>query len=188
MAQQQIPARAHCLPCGLEPTNHNTKYVNNPVCVLRAQSWRPYPGAASEPSVSPEQGAEVTNSVSGERCEGRVLGGTAGPPVGSAQTWVPRAEEEPAPVRQTGDTGEGKLISMSEESGGSLSIDIQLSQEFNFADDLFSHATKTQKTRAEKTSNTSTPVKPNREINSSKLSVMTLRYSIGKRGKNCVTR
>ena len=140
--------------CGLEPTDHNTKYVNNPnnpVCVLGAQSQRPFPGAASEPSVFPEQGVEATDSVSGERCEGRVLGGTAGPPVGSAQTWAPRAEEESAQVRQTGDTGEGKLISTSEESGESPSVDIQLSQEFNFADDLFpSHATKTWKTRAEK--------------------------------------
>ena len=117
------------LPCGLEPTDHNTKYVNNPnnpVCVLGAQSRRPFPGAASEPSVSPEQGVEATDSVSGERCEGQVLGGTAGPPVGSFQTWAPRAEdlEEPAPVRQTGDTGEGKLISMSDESGGNPSVDI----------------------------------------------------------------
>ena len=63
-----------------------------------------------KPSVSPEQlqGVEAADSVSGERCEGWVLGGTAGPPVGSAQTWAPRAEEEPAPVRQIRDTGEGK--------------------------------------------------------------------------------
>ena len=80
----------------------------------------------------PLLGMEVTDSVSGERCEGRVLGGTAGPPVGFAQTWAPRAEEEPAPVRQTGDTGEGKLISTSDESGGGPSVDIQLSQEFNY--------------------------------------------------------
>ena len=59
------------LPCGLELTDHNTKYENNhnnPVCILGAQSQRPFPGAASEPSVSLEQGVEATDSVSGEIC------------------------------------------------------------------------------------------------------------------------
>ena len=96
-----IDAQAHTLPCGLEPTDTqahtllpcgleptDTKYVNNVnpnVCVLGAQSRRPSLGAGSGLDVSPEQGVKVTDSVPGERCEGRVLGGTAGPPGGSAQ-------------------------------------------------------------------------------------------------------
>ena len=53
-----------------------------------AQSQRPSSKTVSESGVSREQGIETTGPAPVGRCEGRVLGGTAGLPDGSAQTWT----------------------------------------------------------------------------------------------------
>ena len=68
------------------------------------------------------------------------------------RTWAPRAEEESTPARQSRDSEKGKEISTPDELDGDPP-DVQLSDKFNFADDLFSSPTcpaKERKTRAER--------------------------------------
>ena len=80
------------LPFGLEP-NSESHITDNAICALGAQSRR-LPGEPDlAPSDSPEQNVEVTDDDSPGQCEGQVLEGTPGPPVGLSQTRAPGDED-----------------------------------------------------------------------------------------------
>ena len=80
------------LPFGLEP-NSESHTTDNAICALGAQSQRLPRKPDSAPSDSPEQNIEVTDDDSLGQCEGRVLKGTPGPPVGLGQTRAPGDED-----------------------------------------------------------------------------------------------
>ena len=91
-----------------------------------------------ESDISQEQGIEATDPDPVERCEGQVLGGTAGLPNGSAQTWAPEAEENQTIEELPEYAEEGNVANgISEE-------DSLWSNEFNFDADLFSSNTRTK--------------------------------------------
>ena len=98
--------------------------------------------------MSQEQGIDLALR---ERCEGWVLGEMASTPGKSAQAWAPEAEENQIPTNQPGDKGEGNVVHEESSLGNTSDShvmeetpieDSQLSNEFNFADNLFSSNTK----------------------------------------------